>query len=68
MVLQQQEVPHDSAKRHKGVIDYVFDATKDNFIRTKNRAKFPSDIVSFIIQKKLFGIVCLYLDIIELIN
>jgi len=34
----------------------------------KNRAKFPSDIVSFIIQKKLFGIVCLYLDIIELIN
>ncbi len=24
-----------SAKRHKGVIDYVFDATKDNFIRTK---------------------------------
>ena len=24
-----------SAKRHKGVIDYVFDARKDNFIRTK---------------------------------
>ena len=22
-----------SAKRHKGVIDYVFDETKDNFIR-----------------------------------
>ena len=24
-----------SAKRHKGVIDYVFDTSKDNFIRTK---------------------------------